>query len=66
MYPGIKYPHVLLESGELAKTIKLDGKVPMFHARGIADLARHAGIALEVAENAQPLMAEPSPERMSR
>jgi hypothetical protein len=66
MYPGIKYPHVLLESGELARTIKLDGKVPMFHARGIADLARHAGITLEVAENAQALMTEPSPEGMSR
>jgi hypothetical protein len=66
MYPGIKYPHVLLESGELAKTIKLDGKVPMFHARDLAELARHAGIALEVAENAQPLMEDSSPEGMSR
>jgi hypothetical protein len=66
MYPGIKYPHVLLESGDLARTVKLDGKLPMFTARGLADLARHAGIELEVAESAQPLMEEPSTEGMSR
>jgi hypothetical protein len=68
MYPGIKYPHVLLESGDLAKTIKLDGKIPMFHARELADLTRHAGIALEVAENARPLMedAPASTDGMSR
>ena len=47
-------------------TIKLDGKLPMFTARGLSDLARHAGIQLKVAENAQPLMQDESPQGMSR
>lgn len=66
MYPGIKFPHVLIESGELAKTIKLDGKLHMFEARELAALARHAGIVLDVAEGARPLFDADSPQGMSR
>lgn len=58
MYPNVRYPHVLLESGEEAYTAKLDGKPHQFVASGIVELARHAGIAVEIDESAREIVAE--------
>ncbi|MFO7244250.1 MAG: hypothetical protein DIU73_005145 [Actinomycetes bacterium] len=53
-----RYPHVLLEWGEAGYTAKLDGKARMFTASGILELARHAGVTVEVDETAAEIVRD--------